>query len=176
VAATKVGGGRGVFRFLVFLLFIAAVGGAFYAGMIYQRQRQVTRSITNTQPSPSPQSSLADKRAAIDADPSGWLIANNIDKLGLDSRDPEFLYLYGRAKMLLGDHRAAMEAFELAIGKVRSESRSDLPLATELKIADAAAALKLNQESPGQTQQASMAEQKALGALDDVLGTKPPGK
>jgi protein phosphatase len=173
VATTPRRSGRGLVRFLVFLLFIGAAAGAFYAGMIYQRQRHVTLTMANAQPSPSPQSTLATKRVALDQDPSGWLIANNPGK-ALDQNDPEFLYLYGRAKMLLGDQRAAMEAFELALQKLRSDSKNELSLQTEVKLANAAAALKLNQESPGQSQQSTMAEQKAVSVLDDVLGTKPP--
>ena len=169
--------GRGVFRFFLFILFIAAVGGAFYAGTIYQRQRQVTRAITNAQPSPSPQSTLATSRAAIDADPSGWLNSHNLGTTSVaDVKDPEFLYLYGRAKMLSGDHRAAIEAFDVALRNLSTDRKNELPLETEVKLADAAAALKLNQQSPAQSQQSALAEQKALAVLDDLLGTKPPAK
>src|ERR1043166_7157729 len=80
VTAGKPRRGRGVFRFLLFLLFVGAVGSAFYAGMIYQRQRHVTMTLANAQPSPSPQSTLAAGRAAIDADPSGWLMSHNLGK------------------------------------------------------------------------------------------------
>ena len=177
VAAGKSPRGRGLLRFFVFLLFVAAAAGAFYAGMIYQRQSQATRAIANAQPSPSPppQLTLTAQRAAIDADPSGWLINHNLGKTAIaDLKDPEFLYLYGRAKMLLGDHRAAIEAFDTAMKNLPADSKNEVSLATEVKLADAAAALKMNQETPGQSQQSSMAEQKALGVLDDLLGTKPP--
>jgi Stage II sporulation protein E (SpoIIE) len=180
VAATESRSGRGVFRFLVFLLFVTAGAGAFYAGMIYQRQRQVTLSIANAQPTPSPQSTFAGKRADLDADPQKWLTtccgSDSSSPIQLDSKDAEFLYLYGRAKMLMGDHRGALEAFELALNKIRSESKNELPLDTELRLADAAAALKLNQSTSPPSQQASMAEQKAISALDSVLGTKTPAK
>ena len=33
----------------------------------------------------------------------------------IDSKDPEFLYLYGRALMLTGNHKDAIQAFELAL-------------------------------------------------------------
>jgi serine/threonine protein phosphatase PrpC len=177
VAQTTKRGGRGILRFLLLLLFIGMVGAAFYAGMIYQRQKQVTRTITNAQPSPSPPSTLATGRAEVDADPSGWLNSHSLGNTSIaDRKDPEFLYLFGRAKMLSGDHRAAIEAFDVALNNLRTDRKNELPLETEVKLADAAAALKLNQESPAQSQQSSLAEQKALNVLDDLLGTKPPNK
>src|SRR5437763_2521 len=167
--ATKSRGGRGVFRFLLFLLFIGAVGAAFYGGMIYQRQQHFTMTSGNAQQSPSPPSTFPSKRAAVDADPQKWLADNvpvqtakeSITKPA-DSKDPEFLYLYGRAVMLTGDHRDAMQAFELALSNSRSNSNGVLPLDTEVRVANAAAALKLNKESaPPRSQETAMAEEKA---------------
>ena len=174
VAAPVRKGGRGIVRFLVFLLFIGAAAGAFYAGMIYQRQRHFTGSNAGAQPSPSPtESSLATKRAAVDANPQKWIT----DQLAstpkpTESKDAEFLYLYGRANMLAGNHKDALQAFELALANLRSESKGSLPLATEVKLADAAAALKVSKGAGGRSQEASMAEDKAIGALDEVLGLK----
>src|SRR2546430_5694345 len=65
VVATK-SRGRGILRFLVFLLFVGAVGAAFYAGMIYQRQQHFTMSSGNAQPSPSPPSTFPSRRADVD--------------------------------------------------------------------------------------------------------------
>ena len=91
----------------------------------------------------------------------------------LDSSSPEFLYLYGRALMLTGSHREAMNAFELALNNLRTESTAKLPLGTEVKLAGAAAALKLkDQPEAGRSQEALMAEQKAARVLDEVLGLK----
>ena len=176
VIAAKSRGGRGVFRFLVFLLFITSVGAAFYAGMIYQRQQHFIMTSANAQPSPSPQATLASKRAAVDANPQKWLIENGPVPLSKQG-DPELMYLYGRAFMLAGDQKAAMQAFELALNNIRSDNKNELPLETELKLADAVAALKLRKESssPG-SQESSMAEDKAIGVLDGILGTKPPVK
>ncbi|HEX7723088.1 MAG TPA: PP2C family serine/threonine-protein phosphatase [Pyrinomonadaceae bacterium] len=178
--APKSGGGRGVLRFLLFLLFIGAVGAAFYGGMIYQRQQHFTMTSTNAQPSPSPQSTLASKRAAVDADPKKWLADNvpaQLTKESIpkptDSKDPEFLYLYGRALMLTGDHRGASDAFELAVNNFRSDSKNTLSLDAETKLANAAATLKLNKASANsQSQQTSMAEDKAIRILDETLGLK----
>lgn len=180
VAATKSRGGRGVFRFLVFLLFIAAAAGAFYAGMIYQRQKHAIMATANAQPSPSPQSTFAGKRAAVDADPPKWIgdhlqpqLAKESITQPIDSKDPEFLYLYGRALTLTGDHRGASEAFATAINSVRTENRPALTLESELKLADAAATLKLDKASAtAPSQQTAMAEEKAIRILDETLGLK----
>jgi protein phosphatase len=181
----KSGGGRAIFRFFVFLLFVAGVAGAFYAGMVYQRQRHFISNSTALQPSPTPvEATLASKRAAVDADPQKWLtehlpsasVSPATSNAGVarstDSKDPEFLYLYGRALMLTGNHKDAIQAFELALTNLRSESKNTLPLAAEVKLAEAAAGLKMSKGAGGRTQEAIMAEDKAVGALDEVLGLK----
>ncbi|HKQ39401.1 MAG TPA: PP2C family serine/threonine-protein phosphatase, partial [Verrucomicrobiae bacterium] len=109
-------GGHPVLRFFVFLLFLAVAGGAFYGGMRYQQFRAAGTANTNAQPSPSPDSGNAafeNKRAAVDADPQKWLADNlPVGSKLTDSKDPEFLYLYGRALMLTGAHRDAVQAFD----------------------------------------------------------------
>jgi protein phosphatase len=180
IAATKPGSARGVLRFLVFLLFITAAAGAFYAGMIYQRQRQAIRASANAQPTPSPQSTFAVKRTAVDADPQKWIndsvqaqFAKESITKPADSKDPEFLYLYGRALTQTGDHRAASEAFQAAINNLRSVSKTSLSLDSEVKLADAAATLKLDKASAtSPSQQTSMAEDKVIRILDETLGLK----
>jgi PPM family protein phosphatase len=172
VPAAKSKGGRGIVRFLVFLLFIGIAAGAFYGGMLYQRQRHFTASSAIPQPSPTPPvSTFASKRAAVDADPQKWLLENataSVEKQG----DVEFQYLLGRAMMLAGNQKGAMQAFELALNNLRSVSKGELPLAVEVKLADAAAALKLSKAAGARSQEASMAEDKAINALDEILGTK----
>src|SRR5215831_175808 len=172
--------GRGMLRLLVFILFIAAAAGAFYAGMVYQRQQHVLLDTANAQPSPSPQSIFTIRRAAVDADPPKWINDNLQSQLTkesitnpVDSKDAEFLYLYGRALMLSGNHRGANEAFESSISKLQSDSSAPLSLPQETKLANAAATLKLNKASgTSQSQQASMAEDKAIRILDETLGLK----
>jgi serine/threonine protein phosphatase PrpC len=187
VAATKKsGGGSSVLRFFVFLLLIGVAVGGFYAGMRYQQDRLAALQNATPQPTPSASDSataLAQKRAALDSNPQKWLEANvpaQLTKEGVsktsDSKDPEFLYLYGRALMLTGNHREAMQAFELALNNLRTEPRATLPLGAEVKLAEAAAALKLNRQSaPVRSQEALMAEQKAARALDELLGLKSEG-
>lgn len=173
--------GRGLFRFVVFLLFLAVGAAAFYGGMVYQRQKHFTAAAPVTQPSPTPsaESAFASRRAGVDADAAKWLnetlpaqlTAQGISK-PLDSKDAEFLYLYGRALMLTGKHSEAMQAFELAVQNIRSESKASLPLDAEIKLSRAAAALKSNKELPTTQAQRAAAEEKAIAALDETLGIK----
>jgi tetratricopeptide (TPR) repeat protein len=171
-----------VLRFFVFLLFVGVGAGAFYAGMRYQQGRLFPGLLpapsVATQPTPTPSpvdttAALEQKRIAVDRDPKKWLTENVTLPTATDSKDPEFLYLYGRALMLTGNHRDAMQAFELAVNNLRTESNGRLPFGSEVKLAQAAAALKLMKQSPvGKSQEALMAEQKAAHALDEVLGLK----
>ena len=177
------GGGHPVRRFFVFLLFLAVAGGAFFGGMRYQKSLPASPGAS---PSGSPTAeadraaTLEGKRTAVDSDPKKWLADNlplefakdNITK-ATDSKDPEFLYLYGRALMLTGNHHDAMQAFDLALGDLRMDSKKSLPLDVELKLADAAAALKLKSQSgAANSQESLMAEQKAARILDELLTVK----
>ena len=172
-------------RFFVFLLFIGVAGGAFYAGMKYQKgQLFSSLSSLNAAPQPSPSASPLDpaaafeqRRAAVDADPKKWL-ADNLKEgaKATDSKDPEFLYLYGRSLMLTGAHREAMQAFELSLNNLRTEPKASLPLDAEIKLAEAAAALKVKKQSPaGTSQELLMAEQRAARILDELLNVKTEG-
>jgi len=151
--------------------------GAFYAGIRYQQGRLFPSQLAASQPTPTPSpldsgAAFEQKRAAVDANPQKWLADVTLPK-ATDSKDPEFLYLYGRALMLTGNHRDAMQAFELAVNNLRTESSGHLPFGAEVKLAQAAAALKLKKQSPAvSSQEGLMAEQKAAHALDDVLGLK----
>lgn len=179
--------GRGlVLRLFVLLLFIVIAAGAFYAGMLYQKSRSNPVQSPLTPPAGATSSendsaaAFQRKQAAVDGDPQKWLAENlplEFAKEGItkatDSKDPEFLYLYGRSLMLSGNHREAIAAFELALNNLRSEPKTNLPLGTELKLAEAAAALKLkNQSGAGSSQESLMAEQKAARILDELLGMK----
>ena len=178
------GGGSSVLRFFVFLLFLGVAAGAFYAGMRYQQGRLFPSFLpaptAASQPSPTPfaldsAAAFEQKRAAVDSDPQKWLANVTLPK-ATESKDPEFLYLYGRALMLTGNHRDAVQAFELAVSNLRTESSAHLPFGAEVRLAQAAAALKQMKQSPaGRSQEGLMAEQKAARALDEVLGLKTEG-
>jgi hypothetical protein len=75
--------------------------------------------------------------------------------------------------MLAGNHREAMQAFDLALVNLRPESKAKLPLDAEVKLAAAATGLKSKSKAP--SQEATMAEQKAMRILDDLLNLKGSG-
>ena len=168
---------RPVLRFFVFLLFLAVAGGAFYGGMRYQRLRDAAAgnlAAQTAQTSESRRASFESKRAAVDADPQKWLADNlTVGSKPMDSKDAEFLYLYGRALMLTGNHRDASQAFNLSIANLHDQSKVSLPLSAEVKLAEAAAALKQTTEGTGTpSQETLMAERKASQILDELLGMK----
>jgi protein phosphatase len=169
--------GGAMLRFLVFLLFIAVAAGAFYGGMKYQTIRlwlglEQSKATPQT-PAPIDRAAAFEaKRAEVDSAPQKWLA----DHKASDSKDPEFLYLYGRALMLTGDHHGAMNAFDQALVNLRQESKGKLPLDVEVRLASASAALKFKEKSPDQGSQAALsAEQKAMQTLDDLLNLKSEG-
>jgi protein phosphatase len=178
------GPGRAILRFFVFLLFIGVAAAAFYGGMKFQSSRSINEQNAVPKATPDPRLDLERKRAAVDAGPQKWLnetVPIQLSKEGVanpsDSKDSEFLYLYGRALMLSGNHREAMQAFELSLNNLRNDSKANLPLGVEIKIAQAAAALKLKSQTGAATsQEALMAEQKTARILDELLGinTEPP--
>lgn len=174
VSATKpIRRGRPVLRFFIFLLFIAVAGSAFFGGIRYQKWLAV--DIASPPPQPTPEDRAATfekKRAAVDSDPKKWLSDNMPGDAPkpTESKDPEFLYLYGRALMLAGNDREAMQAFDLALANLRAESKGKLPLDAEVKLAAAAAGLKSKSKAP--SQEATMAEQRAVRTLDELLGLK----
>ncbi|HEX6190199.1 MAG TPA: PP2C family serine/threonine-protein phosphatase, partial [Pyrinomonadaceae bacterium] len=110
---TPATGGRAVRRFFGFVFVLALIAAAFYAGTRYPDIRRVLGlNVPSVQPMPSPtpdtRASFDAKRAAVDADPQKWLAENvTAGSKPFESKDPEFLYLYGRAQMLAGNHRDA---------------------------------------------------------------------
>jgi serine/threonine protein phosphatase PrpC len=176
------GAGRAFVRLFVFLLFIGVAGAAFYAGLRYERERLWAQESLRPVASSTPDNTaFASKRATVDADPQKWLNDNVQAQMtkeaiskATDSKDAEFLYLYGRAQMLTGNHSEADQAFQAALSNVRAETKATLPLDTELKLASASAALKLNKANAPQSQATSMAEDKAINVLDETLGLKSP--
>ena len=171
-------GGHAVRRFFGFIFVLALIAAAFYGGMRYQDIRRVLGfNVPSVQPTPSPspdaRASFDAKRAAVDADPHKWLAENvTAGAKPFDSKDPEFLYLYGRAQMLTGNHRDASQAFDLAIANYQTASAAPLPLHAEVKLAQAAAALKQTSSIGTPSQDALAGQQKAAAILDELLGVK----
>jgi serine/threonine protein phosphatase PrpC len=120
-----------VFAFIFVLLLVAA---AFYAGARYKERIPFLAS-TAPQPAPvaAPVNSPAPEepfvkfertRRQVDQDPRAWLASDVGKELvtsgiqnPLDSPNPEFLYLYGRANLLTGNTDEAGKAFDAAISK-----------------------------------------------------------
>ncbi len=127
--------GSGAARALGVIVVIALLGAAFYAGARFkeripflatkQQQSVVTTIPVTTAPPEEPFVQFEKARRQVDQDPRAWLgseIGKELLKSGvqspLDSPNPEFLYLYGRANLLTGNTDEASKAFDAAISKV----------------------------------------------------------
>lgn len=166
--------GNSAVRLIVLLVFITAVAAAFYAGRRYRGQIPFLTNSTNdvalATPSPTmpedPLLKFERSRRELDADPNGWLANQAKTELGrqgvpnpLESSDPEFLYLYGRASMLAGNSDEAAQAFEQAIVKSDAGgSPANSTVRKEATLALAALAIKSDKERP-----------RALTHLDEML-------
>ena len=118
------GGGAGRV-FIVLLLVLAAAATAFYGGMMFQRREAESRPPVSATaaalPTPeveSPEEKFEKMKRAVDLSPATE-VARMSAAAGttppLDSADPEFLYLYGRALLLTGKSEEAASAFEKAV-------------------------------------------------------------
>ncbi|HET6668996.1 MAG TPA: PP2C family serine/threonine-protein phosphatase [Pyrinomonadaceae bacterium] len=165
-------------RFLLLLIFVTALGAAFYVGRRYKGPIPFLQEPADAlaQPSPAataedPQTKFERTRAEIDSEPQAWLSGEMTRELAaqgilnpLDSTNPGFLYLYGRACMLSGNSAEAAKAFEQAI--IRSAAAPSPTNATVKKdatLALAALALKSDPDKP-----------KALTYLDDLVPKPSP--
>lgn len=167
-------------QLLLFLIFLAAVGGAFYAGRRYNGPIPFLKDESTASPTETPASSTTEdpllkfeqSRREIDRDPNGWLSTEMNAELtrqgistALESSSPEFLYLYGRASLLAGNSDEAAKAFEQSI--VKSDINPTPATSTirkEATLALAAMAIKFDKEKP-----------RALTHLDEMLPKPVPG-
>lgn len=170
---------RTMTRFFVFVLFIVALAGAFYAGRRYRGSVPYIDPQQNTAApvaSASPASTTDDllmsfetARRQVDADPRGWLantLAGELSKQGiqmpLQSSDPSFLYLYGRASLLTANYEEAARAFEATISKADvNPSQTNATLRNEATLGLAAVALKTETARPAASRTFEEALQKA---------------
>src|SRR5689334_9917520 len=131
--AVRKSGGSGAMRFLGVLLVLLLIAGAFYAGARYKERIPFLASKAPA-PQPTPVA-VAQKpeepfveferaRRQVDHDARAWLTTEPQKELlkssvqaPLDSPNPEFLYLYGRANLLSGNTDEAGKAFDAAIAK-----------------------------------------------------------
>jgi protein phosphatase len=139
--------------------FLAVVGAAFYAGRKYKGQIPYVDNASATQASPAP---IGDdpilkferSRREIDNNPNAWLatqLNSELTRQGipqpLDSKDGEFLYLYGRASLLTGNNDEAVKAFDAAIARASLASpQANETLKKEATLGLAAVALKSDKD------------------------------
>lgn len=179
---TKSGIERTMTRFFLFVLFLGVIGAAFYAGRRYKGPiPYLDQDASLVQPSPTPASApvvgddpllkFERSRREVDNDPNAWLatplkneIARQAIQNPLDSADAEFLYLYGRASLLMGNNDEAARAFETAIARANLASpQQNATLKKEAAIGLAAVALKSDKDKP-----------VALANFDDMIRKPTP--
>lgn len=166
-------------RLLLLVLFLAAIAAAFYGGRRYKGSIPFLKEPSDAQAQPSvtpvaaedPLTKFERTRAEVDNEPKAWLAGDMTKELAaqgilnpLESIDPPFLYLYGRACFLSGNSTEAAKAFEQAI--IRSAAAPSPLNATvkkEATFALAALALKSEPDKP-----------KAMTYLDDLLPKPSP--
>ncbi|MDQ5844467.1 MAG: protein phosphatase 2C domain-containing protein [Acidobacteriota bacterium] len=165
---------RTMTRLFLLVLFVCALAGAFYAGRRYRGQipyiDQGQLAVAEMSPSPAedPLLNFERMRRDVDADPNAWLgngLKTELTRQGiqnpLDSADPAFLYLYGRASLLTGKNEEAAKAFEAAIAKADlNPSAANATLRREATLGLSAVALKLDSARPA-----------ALTRLDEISRT-----
>jgi len=170
-------GGSSVARFFGFLFVLALIAGAFYAGARFKERIPFLASQTKAaeppvevpKPVEEPFVQFERARREVDRDPRAWLatdigkeLLNSGIQKPLESPNPEFLYLYGRANLLTGNADEAASAFEAAIAKVDANaSQTNATIKKEAELGLAAVSLKTLK-----------AREKALLHYDDL--TKPP--
>jgi serine/threonine protein phosphatase PrpC len=155
---------RTMTRFFLFVVFLAVVAAAFYAGRKYKGTIPYVDSTPAAVVEPSPAAVVGDDpllkferaRREVDNDPNAWLavqLKNELSRQGiqqpLDSTDAEFLYLYGRASLLVGNNEDALRAFDAAIAKANLASpQANATLKKEATMGLAAVALKSDKDRP----------------------------
>ncbi len=160
----KSGVERTMTRLLLFVLVLGALVGAFYGGRKYKGPVPFLdpgeAPIAAVTPTPAiaedPAVTLTKTRNEVDADPYGWLDSKLKDPTtkqnlatALDSFDPEFLYLYGRASLLTHNNEEASRAFQSVIDRIdRNPSPANASLRRDATFGLAAVALALETVRP----------------------------
>lgn len=161
----KSSGGNFAGRFILFLLVLGALAAAFYGGRKYKgpipyidsdNQIAAPASPTATATPADPFSGFETARREVDRDPGAWLATTAKNDLArqsvqnpLDSTEPAFLYLYGRASLLTGNTEEAAKAFEAVIARANtSASPENMTLRREAMLGLAAVALKSEKDRP----------------------------
>ncbi len=158
-------------RWLGTLLFVlAAAALAFYGGMRYQRtltsfENMQTASVVASPTPENPTARFERLRREVDNAPAvaAQQYKSELDSQPPNARDPQTLYLYGRALLLSGKQHEAIQTFDQVIQWLNEHSTVSSardPLRVETRIATAAAALKSNDPA---------ATAKAARELDEVI-------
>ncbi|HEX3560185.1 MAG TPA: Stp1/IreP family PP2C-type Ser/Thr phosphatase [Pyrinomonadaceae bacterium] len=169
--AARKSGGAGT-TIGVLLLVLAAFALAFYVGMVFER-KGAARRLTGASAAPSPtvaptQAALEDPevrferlRRDVDLKPASEAarMFSESNSQPLNSDDPQFLYLYGRALLLTDRQQDASAAFDRALQKI---NESMTPRNGELKIdtllSRIAARLRAGDEQAARAAAADLAE------------------
>ena len=175
VRSGKSSAGRGLLAFGALVLTVGAVALAFYVGMMYERKGMSSRlSPAAATPTPTvsatPSESRAERfgrlRRAVDISPASEAARMSADAQGqpLDSPDPEFLYLYGRALLLSDRQPEAAAAFERAIQRINENmTPANGELKIDARLAKVAAHLRAHDDA---------AAREAADALSEIV--RPP--
>jgi serine/threonine protein phosphatase PrpC len=152
-------------RFILFLLVLGALAAAFYGGRKYKGpipyvdpDNEIAAQASPAAPAatPDPFSRFETSRRDVDRDASAWLATTATSELTrqgiqspLESNDPEFMYLYGRASLQTGKLDEAAKAFEAVIARANTTpSPENVTLRKEATLGLAAVALKSDKDKP----------------------------
>ncbi len=175
------GAGRGLLAVGALLLTLGAVALAFYVGMVFERRGMARRiglappaasptpADTTTTATPAavtaPVESAADRfermRRAVDLSPASEAARMAADTQGrpLESTDPEFLYLYGRALLLTDRQPEAAAAFERAIQRAgENTTPSNGELKIDARLAEVAAHLRARNDAAARASAEALSE------------------
>ena len=182
--ARRKGGGGGR-AFLLLLLILGIGAGAFFGGIYFQRQRASDTAQTTPTAQPTPQATPADtvaefekKRAEVDTAPAQKMkslrdeLSGNGAQDAMASTDPEKLYLYGRALLLMGDNQDALPVFERVISLLKESAPSPdrASLYEKLKVESRLAALAtVHRLRYKNLKPNADAERKVVQAFDELI-------
>jgi protein phosphatase len=131
---------------MTILLLLVVGAAAFYGGLKYQQSRTAqANAAVAASPSPTPASATYEsQRRQVDLAPTAEASRMATENGGkpLDSSDPTFLSLYGRALFLSGKNQEAIDALKLADQKLGASASARDAVAVDTRIALAAASLK----------------------------------
>jgi len=169
-------------RFIVFVLVLGALAGAFYGGRKYKGPVPFLDPGEPPIPAVSPTaaviedplSTLEKGRRDVDRDPYGWLAEQLKTDNGVrerlqnspDAFEPEFVYLYGRASLLTNENEAAARAFQAVIDRINRNPNAALnSLKTEATFGLAAVALRLEtMRTPAQSRLTDITPDRSASA------------